>query len=36
MSMYRDEIMPLANIPSPLNDCVDAFAAAHLGRLCLI
>lgn len=36
MEMYRDEIMPLANIPSPLNDCVDAFAAAYLGKRKLI
>ena len=32
MLVHREEIMPLANIPSPLNDCVDAFAAAWLGK----
>lgn len=33
MELYRDEIMPLKSIPSPFDDCVDAFAAAYLGKM---
>lgn len=32
MLIHREEIMPLASIPSPMNDLVDAFAAAWLGK----
>ena len=33
LELYRDEIMPLKAIPSPFDDCVDAFAAAYLGKM---
>lgn len=36
MEMHRDDIMPLKNIPKPFDDCVDAYAAAVLGKERLI
>lgn len=33
---YRDELLSAKNVPSPINDCVDAYAAATIAKLGLV
>lgn len=33
MEMHAPDMMPLKNLPKPFDDCVDAFAAAYLGKI---